>query len=102
MENIRRFFSFEVIAHYADAPMRPPRRLHLNYKAENANCKKGNTVNNVISFKKCTSNRKRAALQRISNNVVSFIEWKNKPRTLRTPNGIFFMTSVLDYPGTAA
>jgi hypothetical protein len=59
-------------------------------------------VNNVISFKKCTNNRKRAVIQKLSDNVVSLMEWKTTPRALRTPNGVFFITSVLAQPGNLA
>ena len=59
-------------------------------------------MNKVISFKKCTSSRNHAVIQRISSNVVSLIEWKTTPRTLRTPNGVFFITSVLAHPDNAA
>ena len=59
-------------------------------------------MNNVISFKKCTSSRNCAIIKRFSNNVVSLTDWKKRPQALRTPNGVFFITSVLGCPGNAA
>ncbi|MBD3665635.1 hypothetical protein [Sulfitobacter aestuariivivens] len=50
-------------------------------------------MTNIITFKNAQKPQKSTVAKRVTDNVVSLIEWKAKPRALRTPNGIFFITA---------
>jgi hypothetical protein len=50
-------------------------------------------MTNIITFKSAQTPRTRTIAKRVTDNVVSLIDYKAKPRALRTPNGIFFITA---------
>ncbi|MEO9572377.1 MAG: hypothetical protein ABJ360_03130 [Roseobacter sp.] len=59
-------------------------------------------MNNIIAFQRKAKPHARIAVKKMTDNVISFVDWRAGPRPIRTPNGVFFTTESLRFSGNAA
>lgn len=59
-------------------------------------------MTNIITFRNTGKKTKNTGNKALVDNVVSLAEWRSAERPVRTPSGVFFLTSTLTSPGDAA